>query len=85
MDLLTFEKIKVINNPHIKVHVANMGSTWVLSAQVGPHVGPMNLAIRELHEEGCKSRLALSGWKVVYMQWNSFVAINLQSLFGLAS
>ena len=24
----------------------NMGSTWVLSAPDGPHVGPMNLAIR---------------------------------------
>ena len=25
---------------------ANMGPTWVLSAQGGPHVGPINLAIR---------------------------------------
>ena len=24
-----------------------MGPTWVLSAPDGPHVGPMNLAIRE--------------------------------------
>ena len=29
-----------------KVHGANMGPTWDLSAQDGPHVGPMNLAIR---------------------------------------
>ena len=29
-----------------KVHVAHMGPTWVLSAPDGPHVGPMNLAIR---------------------------------------
>ena len=29
-----------------KVHGANMGPTWVLSAQDGPHVGPMNFAIR---------------------------------------
>ena len=29
-----------------KVHAANMGPTWVLSAPDGPHVGPMNLAIR---------------------------------------
>ena len=35
------------NNPHSKVHGANMGPTWVLSAPDGPHVGPMNLAIRE--------------------------------------
>ena len=31
--------------PDSKVHVANMGPTWVLSAPDGPHVGPMNLAI----------------------------------------
>ena len=30
-----------------KVHGANMEPTWVLSAPGGPHVGPMNLAIRE--------------------------------------
>ena len=29
-----------------KVHGANMGPTWVLSAPDGPHVGPVNLAIR---------------------------------------
>ena len=35
-------------NPDSKVHEANMGPTWVLSAPDGPHAGPMNLAIREL-------------------------------------
>ena len=30
-----------------KVDGANMGPTWVLSAPAGPHVGPMNLAIKE--------------------------------------
>ena len=34
-------------NPDSKVHGANMGPTWVLSAPGGPHVGPINLAIRE--------------------------------------
>ena len=29
-----------------KAHGSNMGPTWVLSAPDGPHVGPMNLAIR---------------------------------------
>ena len=33
------------NIPDSKVHGANMGPTWVLSAPRGPHVGPMNLAI----------------------------------------
>ena len=32
--------------PDGKVHGTNMGPTWVLSAPDGPHVGPMNLAIR---------------------------------------
>ena len=32
--------------PDHKVHGANMAPTWVLSAPDGPHVGPMNLAIR---------------------------------------
>ena len=31
--------------PDSKVHRANMGPTWVLSAPGGPHVGPMDLAI----------------------------------------
>ena len=30
-----------------KVHGANMGPTWVLSAPDGSHVGPTNLAIRD--------------------------------------
>ena len=33
--------------PDSKVHGANMGPTWVLSAPDGPHFGPMNLAIRD--------------------------------------
>ena len=32
--------------PDSKVHVANVGPTWVLSAPGGPHVDPMNFAIR---------------------------------------
>ena len=32
--------------PDSKVHGANMEPTWALSAPNGPHVGPMNLAIR---------------------------------------
>ena len=34
--------------PDSKVHGANMGPTWVLSDPDGPHVGPMNLAIRDI-------------------------------------
>ena len=32
--------------PDSKVHGDNMGPTWALSAPGGPHVAPMNLAIR---------------------------------------
>ena len=34
-------------NQNIKVHGANTGPTWVLSAPGGPHIGPMNLVIGE--------------------------------------
>ena len=34
------------DDPDNKVHGAYLGPTWVLSAPDGPHVGPMNLAIR---------------------------------------
>ena len=34
--------------PDSKVHWANMGSTWVLSAPGGPQVGPINFAIRNI-------------------------------------
>ena len=36
-----------------KVHGANMGRTWVLSAPDGPHVGPMNLVIGALTPFSC--------------------------------
>ena len=38
---------RLIGDPDSIVHGANMGPTWVLSATDGPHVGPMNLTIRE--------------------------------------
>ena len=34
-----------ISFPDSKVHGANMGPIWVLSAPDGPHVGPMNFVI----------------------------------------
>ena len=35
-------------SPDYNVHGANMGPTWILSTPDGPHVGPMNFAIRVL-------------------------------------
>ena len=42
--------------PDNKVHGANMGPTWVLSAPGGHHVGPMDLAI---HYQGCCEKYTL--------------------------
>ena len=37
-------------NPDSKVYGTNMGPTRVLSVPDGPHVGPINLTIREAHD-----------------------------------
>ena len=39
-------QVQVNIPPDSKVHGVNMGSTWGRQAPGGPHVGPMNLAIR---------------------------------------
>ena len=46
--------------PDSKVHEANTGPTLVLSAPDGPHVGPMNFAIREYH---------LLVWSEIFTPW----------------
>ena len=43
--------------PDIKVHGANIGPTWVLSAPDGRHVGPMNFAIRDAMDDSTKPSL----------------------------
>ena len=35
--------------PDSKVHEANIGPTWALSAPDEPHVGPMNVAIKDAY------------------------------------
>ena len=56
------------NSPDSKLHGANMGPTWVLSAPDGPHVGPTNLAIRDgkrfqiilrLHDPSLKTHVSV--------------------------
>ena len=42
------QRVPLYTNQDSKVHGANMGPYWVLSAPDGTHVGPMNLAIREV-------------------------------------
>ena len=50
--------------PDRKVNGANMGPTWVLPAPDGPHVGPMNPAIRDALFIRCGHRRYLSLWRV---------------------
>ena len=47
--------------PESKIHGANMGPTWVLSAPDGPHVGPMNFAIWVM----------INAIKNLYAMWNT--------------
>ena len=42
----TGQAVSFHSYPDSKVHAANMGPTWVLSAPGGPRVGPINPAIR---------------------------------------
>ena len=65
------------NIPDSKVHGANMGPTRVLSAPGGPHVGPMNLAIRDalllrLASGGCQ---ASSWWRHQMETFSALLAI----------
>ena len=46
-------KLMSIYIPDSKVHGANMGPTWVLSAPDGPHIVPMDLAIRNVITYPC--------------------------------
>ena len=64
--------------PDNKVHVANMEPSWVLSAPGGPHVGRMNLAIRDVLNIRYKQRVLMhrhQGWNVrhglchIYMKY----------------
>ena len=48
-----------LHTPDSKVHGANMGPTWVLSAPDGPLVGPMNLAIRDVINQPLKWRIRI--------------------------
>ena len=48
------------NVPDSKVHGANMGPTWVLSAPDGPHVCPMNLAIRDVTDGAATVAVAVN-------------------------
>ena len=47
LSCFVFKQQPIETFPDSKVHGANMGPIWVLPAPDGPHVGLMNLAIRD--------------------------------------
>ena len=75
-------------SPDSKIHGANMGPTWVLSAPVGPHVSPMNLAIREVCPALWLAQLCwyhgkqiLRSWTICVSEvWNVFCEIRARFL-----
>ena len=44
---MNWASAEIIKIPDGKVHGANMGPIWGRQDPDGPHVGPMNLAIRD--------------------------------------
>ena len=63
--------------PDSKVYGVNMGSTWVLPAPDGPHVGPMKLAIRDVFQfKVCIKENALE-----YVVWKNAIHL-VQSSMG---
>ena len=77
--------------PDSKAHVAHMRPTWVLSAPDGPHVGPMNLAIREV-TIGCPWQQGQNEWLTFclchFKAWNivqekkNNVTLTVNAFFG---
>ena len=53
----------VETNPDSKVHGANIVPSWVLSAPDGPHIGFMNLALREATSLHTSER---TEWQMMY-------------------
>ena len=64
--------IDTLSFPDSKVHGANMGPTWDLSAPDGPHVGPMNLATRVVstrNELVYLIMVIIDNWHELHVEW----------------
>ena len=59
-------------DPDSKVHGANMGSTWALSAPDGPHVGHMNLVIWGYIKNNARATVNNDFWSRVGWFANDF-------------
>ena len=75
--------IQFYDTPESKVHGANMGPTWVLSAPDGPNVSPMKFAIRDHTVQTGISELyqTVFDTQMVYHKMQHFIShkINLTS------
>ena len=83
---IRWQNRQINDNPHSKVCGANMGPIWVLSAPDGPHVGPMNLAIREVLSKGPVAATEhiwciLSGWENLNITCSVFHARSSISIY----
>ena len=56
--------------PDNKVHKAYMGPTWVRQDPGGPHVGPMNLAIRVVDDEESEVKFVLGIGQWLRKRWH---------------
>ena len=69
---------RMLHTPDSKTNGANMGPTWDLPAPDGPHVGPINLSIRDVspnlntrshfHAELMRPQMKL--WYIFSSSWN---------------
>ena len=80
------EAVYYCDIPDSKVHGANMGPTWVLSAPDGPHIGPMNLAIRDcsitfvLDANGCNRCINYSAKGLLFLNKISMLCFFIKVL-----
>ena len=73
-----------IRFPDCKVRGACMGPTWDRQDPGGPHVGPMNLAIRVVHRYLCNLLHIHYGiwcWSLLALEWT--IIVSLYSIVGV--
>ena len=68
------------NDPDRKGHEVNMGPTWVLLAPGGPHVGPINFAIRGGRKKAGYNAISLPAW-LDFITWKNDSATDFHALF----
>ena len=83
----TWLQWRAVRFPDSKVHGAYMGPTWGRQGPGGPHVCPMNLAIRVVAPETCPFGVYFPCYvtlkiKLVLMEYASFLFLNSYAVNG---